>query len=101
LALKVYEELFLKIRQLSVFKAELFSAGIAVRLHPFHQSGGRAAKVGATRAEEIEELSENLLGGDDPYSTKALANADRKVVCLVSGIEQGDPVEGIGENAAH
>jgi hypothetical protein len=29
LALKVYEELFLKIRQLSVFKAELFSAGIA------------------------------------------------------------------------
>jgi hypothetical protein len=29
LAPKVYEELFLRIRQLSVFKAELFSAGIA------------------------------------------------------------------------
>lgn len=30
MAPKVYEELFLRIRQLSVFKAELFSAGVAV-----------------------------------------------------------------------
>ena len=72
-----------------------------IRLHPFHQSGDRSAKVGATRAEEIKEFPENFLGGDDPHSTEALANADRKGVCLVPGIEQGDPVEGIGENAAH
>jgi len=72
-----------------------------VHLHPLHQLGGRGTKIRPALAEVIEELREDLFGGDDSVIRQTLADADGDFVYLALGIAQGNSVAGVGEDGAH
>ena len=50
---------------------------------------------------EVEELGENLVGRSDSGVPQLPANVYSLGVQLISGIEQGDPVTGVGEDDTH
>jgi hypothetical protein len=73
----------------------------AVGVHPLDHARGGAALEVPTFGKVVEELGQYLVGGDDLRRLERRAQGDCADVRLVARVEHRDPVESIGEEAAH
>lgn len=63
--------------------------------------GSQGPQLWASSAEEVQNLAEYLVGGDDLSVRQSILCSNCRRVKLVVAVQQRDPVAGVGEGAGH